>query len=125
MSSQRELVQAMIRRRVSRAKKLKEDAQAKMDPRALVMRFLGEFDEKLMACRSVVEKYWLIEAESQRLLSDVQRIDPEAVIELIWFGEDVSSMRLEGVRIGWGEGYRVSEGVDNEMVVDLTSILFG
>lgn len=125
MSSQRELVQAMIRRRVSRAKKLKEDARVKMDPRELVMRFLGEFDEKLMACRSVVEKYWLIEAESQRLLSDVQRIDPEAVIELIWFGEDVSSMRLEGVRIGWGEGYRVSEGVDNEMVVDLTSILFG
>lgn len=125
MSSQRELVQAMIRRRVSRAKKLKEDARAKMDPRELVMRFLGEFDQKLMACRSVVEKYWLIESESQRLLSDIQRIDPEAVIELIWFGEDVSSMRLEGVRIGWGEGYRVSEGVDNEMVVDLTSILFG
>lgn len=125
MSSQRELVQAMIRRRVTRAKKLKEDARVKMDPRELVMRFLGEFDEKLMACRSVVEKYWLIEAESQRLLSDVQRIDPEASIELMWFGEDTKSMRLEGVRIEWSDEYRVSNSLDNEMVVDLTSILFG
>jgi len=90
-----------------------------------VMRFLGEFDEKLMACRSVVEKYWLIEAESQRLLSDVQRIDPEAVIELIWFGEDVSSMRLEGVRIHWGDEYRVRTQTDAEELIDLTSILFG
>ena len=125
MSSQRELVQAMIRRRVTRAKKLKEDARVKMDPRELVMRFLGEFDEKLMVCESVVEKYWLIESESQRLLSDVQRIDPEASIELMWFGEDTNSMRLEGVRIEWSDEYRVSNGLDNEMVVDLTSILFG
>lgn len=125
MSSQRELVQAMIRRRVTRAKKLKEDARVKMDPRELVMRFLGEFDEKLMVCESVVEKYWLIESESQRLLSDIQRIDPEASIELMWFGEDTKSMRLEGVRIEWSDEYRVSNGLDNEMVVDLTSILFG
>lgn len=125
MSSQRELVQAMIRRRVSRARKLKEDAQIKGNPRELVIRFLGEFDEKLTTCESVVEKYWLIEAECQRLLSDVQRIDSEAHIELMWFGDNIDSMRLEGVKISWGEEYRASEGIEKETVVDLTSILFG
>lgn len=125
MSSQRELVQAMIRRRVSRARKLKEDARIKGNPRELVIRFLGEFDEKLTACGSVVEKYWLIEAECQRLLSDIQRIDPEAHIELMWFGDNIDSMRLEGVKISWGEEYRASEEMEKETVVDLTSILFG
>ena len=124
MSSQRELVQAMIRRRVSKAKKIKEDARAKDDPRELAMRFLGEFDEGLRACGSVVEKYWLIEGESQRLLSDIQRMDPEANIEMVWYGDDIESLRLEGVRIHWSQEYSVPRGIDGEMLVDLASILF-
>jgi len=124
MSSQRELVQAMIRRRVSKAKKMKEDARTKDDPRELVMRFLSDFDEGLRACDSVVEKYWLIEGESQRLLSDIQRLDSAASIEMVWYGDNIESLRLEGVRIHWGEEYRISRGLDNEMLVDLASILF-
>jgi hypothetical protein len=103
---------------------MKEDARTKDDPRELVMRFLSDFDEGLRACDSVVEKYWLIEGESQRLLSDIQRLDSAASIEMVWYGDNIESLRLEGVRIHWGEEYRISRGLDNEMLVDLASILF-
>lgn len=124
MSTQRELVQAMIRRRVSKAKKIKEDSRIVADPRDVVIQFLGEFDEALKACNSIVEKYWLIEGDSQKLLSKLQRIDPEAQIELVWYGEDVDNLRLEGVRIIWGEFYRESNGLEAESLIDLASILF-
>ena len=124
-SSPRELVQAMIRRRVSRSEKLKADKANDMDPRQRVMRFLSEFDESLRSCESPVEKYWLIENEPQRLLSDLQRIDSGCQIELVWFGEDMDDIRLEGVKIVWSPDYSVRVGVDQEELVDLASILFG
>lgn len=124
MSSQRELVQAMIRRRVSRAKKIKEE-KIGLTAREIVINFLGRFDEQLRATDSVVEKYWLIESESQKLLSDIGRIDPDAEIELVWFGDDMKTMRLEGVRIRWGNDYRSKMEIDKEELIDLASILFG
>lgn len=124
MSSQRELVQAMIRRKVSKARKMREESRSKMEPRELVMRFLGDFDEKLMTCESVVEKYWLIESESQRLLSDLQRADPDVEIELMWFGDDVDNMRLEGVRVSWGEEYKAQKHLTEDSVFDIASVLF-
>lgn len=124
MSSQRELVQAMIRRRVSKAKKLKEQSKIQEDPRDLVIEFLGEFDKALKECRSIVEKYWLIEGESQKLLSRLQRIDPEAQIEMVWYGNNAESLRLEGIKITWGESYRIANSLDQESLIDLTSILF-
>jgi hypothetical protein len=125
MSSQRELVQAMIRRRVSKAKKLKEDARAKSDHKELIMRFLSDFDEELRACQSTVEKYWLIESKPQKLLSDLQRIDPECQIELMWFGDNLDSLRLEGVKVVWGDPYHLENNSEKETIVDLTTILFG
>jgi hypothetical protein len=114
----------MIRRRVSRAKKIKEE-KVGLSAREIVLRFLGTFDEQLRMTGSVVEKYWLIESESQKLLADITRIDPDAEIELVWFGDDVETMRLEGVRIRWGEDYKVRTGVDGEESIDLASMLFG
>lgn len=124
MSSQRELVQAMIRRRVSRTRKMREDSRTIEDPRDVIIRFLGEFDEALRACGSVVEKYWLIEGESQKLLSKIQRIDPEVQIELVWHGDDVDNLRLDGVRVRWGELYRQENDLGEESLIDLASILF-
>lgn len=124
MSSQRELVQAMIRRRVSKTRKLREGSRVVEDPRDVVIQFLGEFDQALKACGSVVEKYWLIEGESQKLLSKIQRIDAEAHIELVWHGDDVENLRLEGVRITWGEFYRQENDLGEESLIDLASILF-
>ena len=124
-STPRELVQAMIRRRVARSEKLKADRANDMDPRQRVMRFLSEFDESLRSCESAVEKYWLIENEPQRLLSDLQRIDLGCQIELVWFGEDMDDIRLEGVKIVWSPEYSVRTGGEQEQLVDLASILFG
>ena len=123
MSSQRELVQAMIRRRVSRAKKMKEE-KIGLNAREIVFKFLEEFDEQLRAANSVVEKYWLIESEAQRLLTSIRRIDPDAEIELVWFGDDVENMRLEGVKISWGTDYRIRNQLNDKELIDLTSILF-
>lgn len=123
MSSQRELVQAMIRRRVSRAKKMKEE-KIGLNAREIVFKFLEEFDEQLRAANSVVEKYWLIESEAQRLLASIRRIDPDAEIELVWFGDDVENMRLEGVKISWGTDYRIRNQLNDKELIDLTSILF-
>jgi hypothetical protein len=123
MSSQRELVQAMIRRRVSRAKKMKEE-KIGLTAREIVFKFLEEFDEQLRMASSVVEKYWLIESEAHKLLASIRRIDPDVEIELVWFGDDIQNMRLEGVRIHWGEDYRVRMNVDQEELVDLASMLF-
>ena len=122
MSSQRELVQAMIRRRVSRAKKMKEE-KIGLSAREIVINFLGKFDEQLQASRSVVEKYWLIESEAHKLLASIRSIDPDVEIELVWFGDDIQNMRLEGISIHWGENYRVRTGVDKQELIDLTSIL--
>jgi hypothetical protein len=123
VSSQRELVQAMIRRRVSRAKKMKEE-KIGLNAREIVFKFLEEFDEQLRAANSVVEKYWLIESEAQRLLASIRRIDPDAEIELVWFGDDVENMRLEGVKISWGTDYRIRNQLNDKELIDLTSILF-
>lgn len=124
MSSQRELVQAMIRRRVSKTRKMRESSRMTEDPRDVVIQFLGEFDQALKACQSIVEKYWLIEGESQKLLSRIQRIDPNAEIELVWYGDDVETLRLEGVRVKWGEFYRKEHSLNEESLIDLASILF-
>jgi hypothetical protein len=123
MSSQRELVQAMIRRRVSRAKKMKEE-KVGLTAREIVIKFLGEFNEQLRTATSVVEKYWLIEAESQRLLASIRRIDPDVEIELVWFGDDIENMRLEGVSVSWGNDYRTRNKLNDKELIDLTSIFF-
>lgn len=124
-SSPRELVQAMIRRRVSRSEKLKAERASDMDPRSRIMRFLSEFDEALRACATDVEKYWLIESEPSKLLADLQRIDSGCEIELVWFGDEMSDMRLEGVRVTWSPDYSARSGREQEELVDLASILFG
>ena len=123
-SSPRELVQAMIRRRVAKSEKLKADKASDMDPRNRVMRFISEFDESLKSCETPVEKYWLIENEPQKLLSDLQRIDPGCGIELVWFGDELSNLRLEGVRITWSPEYAVRNGIDDDELIDLASLLF-
>jgi hypothetical protein len=122
--SPRELVKAMIRRRVARSEKLKAEKANNMDPRQRVMRFLGEFDVSLKSCKSTIEKYWLIDVEPQRLLSDLQRIDPGCGIELVWFGDDMGDIRLEGIRIHWSPAYASQNGHDQEELIDLASLLF-
>jgi len=123
MSSQRELVQAMIRRRVSRAKKIKESKE-NLSIRDIVLKFLDEFNNNLQNTDLVVEKYWLIESESQRLLRDIQRFDPEASIELMWFGDDILQMRLEGIKIIWSESNKNASPCGENSVISVTDLLF-
>ena len=118
-SSPRELVQAMIRRRVARSEKLKADRANDMDPRQRVLRFLGDFDESLRSCETTVEKYWLIENEPQKLHSDLQRIDPGCAIELVWFGEELSDLRLEGVRVSWSPEYAARNGIEDLSLIHI------
>lgn len=123
-SSPRELVQAMIRRRVAKTEKQRIDKANDTDPRQRILRFLGDFDESLRSCETDVEKYWLIESEPQRLLSDLQRIDPGCEIELVWFGEDMKDIRLEGVRVTWSPEYSTRNSIDQEELVDLAGLMF-
>jgi hypothetical protein len=120
MSSQRELVQAMIRRRVSRAQKNKEN----LSVRDIILKFLDELNGSLQSTNLIVEKYWLIESKSQRLLRDLQRVDPEVGIELMWFGDEISQMRLEGVRILWSDLYKNTPSYEGVDIISLTDLLF-
>jgi hypothetical protein len=123
MSSPRELVQAMIRRRVSRAKKIKQ-SKCNLSARELIFNFLSSFDDELRSCESVVEKYWLIESSSIKLMSDLNLIDLGAQLELIWHGNDIDSLRLEGVRVTWSEDHVSRTGETREELFDVASILF-
>ncbi len=101
-STARELVQATIRRKIAKSRKIKEQ-QAMIsaeDVRAKCKRFLREFDDKLKETKSVEERYWLLELEPRLLMKDLEKCDPTiAKMEMMWHGDDVMSLRLEGFRL--------------------------
>lgn len=101
-STARELVQASIRRRIAKTRKLKETMaiSSAEDARAKCKRFLREFDDKLKETRTVEERYWLLDQEPELLMREIVRCDPTiARMELIWFGDELMDLRLEGMRL--------------------------
>jgi len=124
MLTPREKIQAMIRRKVSRGKAIKEKLSDRNDPEARVLRFLTEFDDKILETKDPVSRYWLIEEEPKRLLTDLQMIDPSVTISLVWFGDQPETLRLEGVRVTWSYDYAEKASVSPEQFFDLTSLLF-
>jgi len=43
---------------------------------------------------------------------------------LVWFGDDIENMRLEGVSVSWGNDYRTRNKLNDKELIDLTSIFF-
>lgn len=121
MSNPRKNVQDMIRRRQEKNKKIREEVAAnRTDPEARIQRFLSDMDDSLREAIDTVDKIELIDVESKRLLSDLRSSDLECGIKLEWFGDDEASLRLEGVRVTWGEKYRKENDLQEEIVYDFT-----
>ena len=95
-STPRELVQAAIRRKVARARK--QDLVSNETPREICLRFLRDFDDEFAKTKNVVARYFLIEEKPDVLVKHLMRFDPAVTIELVWYGEDISELRLEGIR---------------------------
>jgi hypothetical protein len=117
----------MIRRRVSKQRELKDKLRDRTNPEARILRFLQEFgkrfeEEKTNGTEPALSA--LIQAESSRLMSDINLIDPEANLELTWYGDDVKSLQIDGVRIKWSAKYVEDHKIPDELYVDATSIFF-
>lgn len=97
-STPRELVQAMIRRRVS---KVRSDRAQHPDEsvRSVCLRFLREFDDELSKTSSPVARYFLIKEKPDVLVKQLMRFDPAVTVEMDWFGEELEDLRLEGLRV--------------------------
>lgn len=124
-SKARDLVQAMIRRRVAKQNKINE-AKVFDSPVEVIESFLVSFDNKLAECKcpSKLDRYWLMKDEPIKLMNYLQKIDSECSIELRWHGDDLSNIRLEGVKITWSDDFVAVSGEDKEMVVDVFSMSF-
>lgn len=119
----KESVQQMIRRKMARTKKIKEDQGLRSNPKDLIKLFLTEFDTKFRAAKTDAEKYFLVDSESRILLNNLKLLDEFVGIELLWYGENTSDMRLEGVRVTWGDSYRISRKIDAEQTFDVSDLL--
>lgn len=120
----KESVQQMIRRKMARTKKIKEDQGLRSNPKELILLFLTEFDTKFCAAKTDIEKYFLVDSESRTLLNKLKFLDEFVGIELIWYGENTSDMRLEGVRVTWGDSYRIANRLSSEQTFDVSSVFF-
>ena len=124
MTSAKEKIQAMIRRKIAKNKEIKEKLQDRADPSARIIRFLSEFDDLLKEAPDNTSRYWLIEEEPKRLLADLRLLDPGVAIELVWFGDEPKDLRLEGVRVTWTSSYCERKVCEPVQLFDLASILF-
>ena len=97
-STPRELVQAMIRRRVSKARSDRSQ-RPEESVRDVCLRFLKEFDDELSRTKSAVARYFLIEEKPDVLVKQLMRFDPAVTVEMEWFGEEIEDLRLEGLRV--------------------------
>jgi hypothetical protein len=126
--SPRELIQQQIRRKAAKTKETREKHAGRISVEDVVFSFLRDFDSSYKDAATDVEKAMLIEAESMRLLYNLQMIDREVKLELVWFGDAESGMnaiRLEGVKIIWSDAYRATNSLDSsEQLFDLCELLF-
>lgn len=122
-SNPRSLVQAMIRRRVAKHVKMNA-SKAEKPVEEMLSNFLTNFDDRLSCCKSNVEKYWVIEQEPETLLRLLQAKDKGCSIELRWHGDDISNIRLEGIKLTWSDEYTTENDVEQDVVVDIFSMYF-
>jgi hypothetical protein len=59
---------------------------------------LKDFDDEFSKSKNPVSRYFLIEEKPDVLVKQLMRFDPAVTIELVWYGEDISELRLEGIR---------------------------
>lgn len=118
-----ELVKAMIRRRVAKHKKINE-SKLNQSPIDLLEEFIKNFDDALMKSKGVHEKYRLIIDEHNYLHEKLSKLDPGCELDLRWHGDDISNIRLEGIKLTWSEDYAARNNTEREVVVDILSTLF-
>lgn len=126
MTNPRKNVQDMIRRRLEKNKKIRDNInENRTNPPERVYKFLTEFDDKLNSTQDTLDKIDLIDLESRTLLTDLRASDPMCSIEMVWFGDDEEALRLSGVRVTWGEEYKKKEGiVYDDTLFDVVDALF-
>jgi hypothetical protein len=95
-STPRELVQAAIRRKIAKAKKV-NDTSAET-PKEVCIQFLRDFDDEISKTKSAVARYFLIEEKPDVLIKRLMKFDPAVTVELVWHGDEVEDLRLEGIR---------------------------
>jgi hypothetical protein len=126
--SPRELIQQQIRRKTARTKEIRQQQADRTKPEERIFRFLTEFDESYRNAKTDTERGMLIQSEPASLRDDLSLVDSNVRIELVWFGDeegDLKNLRIDGVRVFWGDAYRVANGlVSDEQLFDLSALLF-
>lgn len=114
-----------IQARKRSTKKVKKFRAFKKGAKTIVFEFLNKMNEIELKELSPEAFHFALEHEANALHSELQNLDPNVNIELLWHksSKAADSLKIEGVRIKWSRWYIGKNPFnDREEVINFTTL---